>query len=86
LNLLQAGLVLAGIGWLAAPAASPLAADQLHAGEPVRELIARLGAKDFCTRELASAALEQQGEATPPGLRQALAANPDLEIRVRANG
>jgi HEAT repeat protein len=84
MKLLQAGPALIGICWLAVPAASPKAADQPRAGAAVRELISQLGAKEFLTREQASAALEQQGDAALPALRQALAESRDLEIRVRA--
>lgn len=84
MNLFQAGLVLVAVGWLAASVASPQIAEQPRAGDAARELLARLGAKDFRTREQASAALEQQGDAALPVLRQALAENCDLEIRTRA--
>ncbi|MBL8796368.1 MAG: hypothetical protein JNM56_20890 [Planctomycetia bacterium] len=51
---------------------------------PIADLIARLGAQEFRTREQASAALEQQGEAALPSLRRARAETADPEVRVRA--
>ncbi len=48
-------------------------------------LIAELGADPFAVREQAVRDLEEQGDVAVPALRQALAAEPTLEVRQRLN-
>ena len=77
---LAAGGVFGGPGpkvGRSAPAPSPPVA-----GSPA-ELVARLGADDFRTREAAVTALERSGAAAIPALRAAMASD-DPEVRLRA--
>ncbi|QJW94867.1 HEAT repeat domain-containing protein [Frigoriglobus tundricola] len=62
-----------------APAPAPAS---VSAGSPA-ELVPRLGADDFRTREAAVAALERSGAAAIPALREAMKSD-DPEVRLRA--
>ena len=70
------------IGPLAAadvPGPTPMPA----AAERTKELIGRLGAKEFSTRQRAEEELEKLGTAALPALREAAAAKSDLDLKRR---
>jgi hypothetical protein len=77
---------------MGALAASPTAVDMIKVrlrAEPfdavrVNRLVVELGSDDFKARQKATEALGKLGDAAAPALRQALAGNPTLELRRRA--